>query len=213
LRALVDRLLGQPGDPHQALNEQRRRALNFEPSLREQHTPGNGWRIDDVRQPLPPEDPGEPVPGGSWETARAIARNYDFAEPSIVTGIFDPEEPLENRTMLLILHFHRLKVHVGVRVGDVYDEHTELSGRHGRVFGWNYRTLKGHVERGQLDWQVWKFLDTGEVLFRINSVSQPAGGTNLLLRLGFRLIGRREQLRFLEATSARMRQLTEARVR
>ena len=43
---------------------------------------------------------------------------------------------------------------VGVRVGDVYDEQRQLSGRRGRVFGWNYRTLRGHVERGQMDWQV-----------------------------------------------------------
>ena len=130
-----------------------------------------------------------------------------------MTGVFDADDPLENRAMLLILHFHWLKVHVGVRVGDVYDEQRQLSGRRGRVFGWNYRTLRGHVERGQMDWQVWKFPDTGEVLFRINSFSQPAGGGNPLLRLGFRMIGRREQLRFLKATSDRMAQLTAERMR
>ena len=111
--------------------------------------------------------------------------------------------------MLLILHFHRLRVHVGVRVGDVYDEERDLSGRRGRVFGWNYRTLEGHVERGQMDWQVWKFPDTGEVLFRIRSCSRPAGGANLLVRIGFRLVGRREQLRFLKLTAERMARLTE----
>lgn len=205
---LFDRLLGQPGDAGQALEELRERDVNFDPSRRQDYTPDNGWRRDDVRQALPRESPGDPVPGKSWDTARRIARNYDFAEPSIVTGIFDPDEPLENRTMLLILHFHRLKVHVGVRVGDVYDDHRELSGRHGRVFGWNYRTLEGHVERGQMDWQVWKFPDTGEVLFRIDSFSQPARAGNPLVRLGFRLIGRREQLRFLKRTSERMSGLT-----
>jgi uncharacterized protein (UPF0548 family) len=191
----------------------RKRELNFDPARQDDYTPENGWRRDDVRQALPRESPGDPVPGQSWDTARLIARNYDFAEPSIVTGVFDSNEPLENRTMLLILHFHRLKVHVGVRVGDVYDDDRDLSGRRGRVFGWNYRTLEGHVERGQMDWQVWKFPDTGEVLFRINSYSQPAGRGNPLLRLGFHLIGRREQLRFLERTSERMSQLTAERVR
>ena len=58
---------------------------------------------------LPPEPPGEPLPGKSWDTARRIARDYDFADPSIVTGVFDREEPLEDRTMLLILHFPRLQ--------------------------------------------------------------------------------------------------------
>jgi uncharacterized protein (UPF0548 family) len=208
----LDLLLGQETDAAKALTAMRERELNFDPSRRAEYTPENGWHADDVRRLLPPEPPGQPLPGKSWDTARRIARDYDFADPSIVTGVFDKEEPLEDRTMLLILHFHRLRVHVGVRVGDVYDEQCVLSGRRGRVFGWNYMTLKGHVERGQMDWQVWKFTDTGEVIFRINSFSQPAGDGNPLLRIGFRLIGRREQLRFLTATSERMARLTADRM-
>jgi uncharacterized protein (UPF0548 family) len=209
---LVDRLLGQPRDVSRALAELGRRQLNFDPSRRGEYTPENGWYADDVRRVLPPEPPGDPVPGGSWETARRIARNYDFAEPSIVQGVFDRDEPLEERTMLLILRFQRLRVLVGVRVGEVYDELRELDGRTGRVFGWNYRTLEGHVEKGQMDWQVWKFVDSGEVLFRIHSFSRPAGDGNLLVRIGFRLVGRLEQLRFLELTAERMARLTEERI-
>jgi uncharacterized protein (UPF0548 family) len=186
--------------------------VNFELSRLSEYTPENGWNVDDVRKALPAEPPGDPVPGGSWETARRIARNYDFAEPSIVEGIFERDEPLEDRTMLLILHFHGLRIPVGVRVGDVYDEHGELDGQPGRVFGWNYRTLEGHVESGQMDWQVWKFPDSGEVLFRIHSFSRRARRGNPLLRLGFRFIGRREQLRFLKLTSERMARLTEGRM-
>jgi uncharacterized protein (UPF0548 family) len=210
---LIDRLLRQPSDREKALAELRRRGTNFELSRQAKYGRGNGWYADDVRRALPPEPPGEPVPGGSWETARRIARDYDFAEPSIVEGVFDREEPLENRTMLLVLHFRRLRVHVGVRVGDVYDEERELDGRAGRVFGWNYRTLEGHVEKGQMDWQVWKFPESGEVLFRIHSFSRPAGGGNLLVRIGFRLFGRRQQLRFLTLTAERMARLTEERSR
>jgi uncharacterized protein (UPF0548 family) len=210
---LIDRLLRQPSDREKALAELRRRGTNFELSRRAKYGRENGWYADDVRRALPPEPPGEPVPGGSWETARRIARDYDFAEPSIVEGVFDREEPLENRTMLLVLHFRRLRVHVGVRVGDVYDEERELDGRAGRVFGWNYRTLEGHVEKGQMDWQVWKFPESGEVLFRIHSFSRPAGGGNLLVRIGFRLFGRRQQLRFLTLTAERMARLTEERSR
>jgi hypothetical protein len=192
-----------------ALAELRGRPLNFDPAGAAGES---GWRADDVRRALPPEPPGDPLPGGSWEVARAIARDYDFAEPSIVEAIFDRDEPLEDRTMLLILHFYRLRIHVGVRVGDVYDEESELDGRPGRLFGWNYRTLEGHVEQGQMDWQVWKLTDTGEVLFRINSYSRAARGGNLLLGLGFRIFGRREQLRFLELTAARMARLTAERL-
>jgi uncharacterized protein (UPF0548 family) len=180
------------------LAELRARKLNFDPARRQDYTPANGWYADDVRQALPP---------GSFDAARRIARDYDFAEQSIVEGVFDRAEPLENRTMLLILHFHLVRIHVGVRVGDVYDETRSLDGREGRVWGWNYRTLEGHIERGQMDWQVWCF-PGGDVLFRIASFAQPAGGGNILIRLGFRLFGRREQLRFLRMTAARMATLS-----
>jgi uncharacterized protein (UPF0548 family) len=175
----------------------RDKQLNFNPADCHQ-TSEDGWYRDDVRQPLA---------AGSFEAARRIARDYDFAEPSIVEGVFECEEPLENRNMLLILHFLFLRIPVGVRVGDVYDETRVLDGREGRVWGWNYRTLEGHVERGQMDWQVWCF-PGGEVLFRIASFAQPAGGRNVFLRLGFRLVGRREQLRFLRMTASRMARLS-----
>ena len=210
---MLDRLLlGQPRDPRQALAELRSREVNFDVSRRTEYTPQNGWHADDVRQALPSEPPGAPTPGGSWETARAIARDYDFADPSIVRGVFDHHEPLERRTMLLILHFHRLRIYVGVRVGDVYDEERMLDGRRGRVFGWNYRTLEGHVEQGEMNWEIWKFPETGDVLFRVASFSRPAARGNLLVRIGFRLFGRREQLRFLALTANRMARLTEAQV-
>ena len=86
---LVDRLLRQPRDRGNALAELRQRDINFDFSRRAEYTRENGWYADDVRRSLPPEPPGEPVPGGSWETARRIARDYDFAEPSIVEGVFD----------------------------------------------------------------------------------------------------------------------------
>jgi uncharacterized protein (UPF0548 family) len=101
---------------------------------------------------------------------------------------------------------------VGVRVGDVYDEERRLDGRRGRVFGWNYRTLEGHVEQGEMNWEVWKFPETGDVLFRVFSLSRPAPRSNLLVRIGFRLFGRREQLRFLALTASRMARLTEKQV-
>jgi uncharacterized protein (UPF0548 family) len=200
-RSLVERLLGQRGDARRTLAEMHQRRPSFDPSLGGSHTSEHGWHSDDVRRALPNEPPGDPVPNGSWETARRIARDYDFAEPSIVQGVFDRAEPLENRTMLLILRFHALRIEVGVRVGDVYDERRQLDGRSGRVFGWNYRTLEGHVEQGQMDWQVWKFPDTGEVLFRICAVSKrgprwqspPAAGLQRVRETGAAAVSRADR--------------------
>jgi uncharacterized protein (UPF0548 family) len=180
------------------------RPLNFDPARRAEYTAENGWRVDDVRTPLP---------RGSWEPARRVARNYDFAAPSIVEAHFDPEQPLEERNMLLVLHFYVLRFHAGVRVGEVYDRTEEVEGRTARVWGWNYQTLEGHVERGQMDWQIWKWLDSGEVEFRIRAFSQPAADGGPLVRLGFRIFGRREQLKFLRRTSERMARLVAAEMR
>ena len=64
-----------------------------------------------------------------------------------------------------------------------------------------------------MDWQVWKWLDTGQVEFRIHAYSRCAPDRNPIVRLGFRLFGRREQLAFLHSTLVRMRRLTETALR
>jgi uncharacterized protein (UPF0548 family) len=186
--------------------------LNFDPGQSAEFTEENGWHLDDVRQPLPPEPIGPPLSDGSWEAARRLARDYDFAEPSIVRAHFDRDQPLEDRNMLLELRFYGLRFYSGVRVGDVYDRTEDHDGRTARVWGWNYRTLEGHVERGQMDWQVWKWFDSGEVEFRIRAFSQAANEGSRIVRLGFRLFGRREQLKFLRRTSRRMARLTAGEV-
>jgi hypothetical protein len=63
-----------------------------------------------------------------------------------------------------------------------------------------------------MSWEIWKFPETGDVLFRVASFSRPAARGNLLVRIGFRLLGRREQLRFLALTANRMARLTEKQV-
>jgi uncharacterized protein (UPF0548 family) len=111
--------------------------------------------------------------------------------------------------MLLQLRTLRLvRVHVGVRVVNVYDEVRRLDSRDARVFGWAYRTLEGHVEQGQMDWQVWKWLDTGEVQFRVRAVSRPAAIANSLVRIGFWALRDHERAVFLDSTDRRMRELT-----
>ncbi|HEX8118682.1 MAG TPA: DUF1990 family protein, partial [Pyrinomonadaceae bacterium] len=120
------------------------------------------------------------------------------------------EQPLEGRDMLLELRFLGLRFFAGVRVGGVIDEIRRVDGRGVRVWGWNYRTLQGHLEMGQMDYELWKWLDSGEVQFRIRVVSRPARIPNLVVRLGFRIFGRRKQLQFARRSCARMLALTSA---
>jgi uncharacterized protein (UPF0548 family) len=169
------------------------------------------WYVDDYRHSLPPEPPGEPIPGGPFETAKRLLRDYEFADPTRIRAYYRAEAPLRGRTMLLEIRYGVLRVRVGVRVGAVFDELREIEGERVRVWGWAYRTLGGHLERGQMDYQLWKWLRTGAVEFHIHAVSQRAEIRNPILAFGFRLVGRREQVRFARNCAARMERLVVAR--
>jgi hypothetical protein len=60
-----------------------------------------------------------------------------------------------------------------------------------------------------MDYQVWKWLDSGDVEFRIHAVSQKAHRRNPALRIGFHLVGRRQQVRFARRCGARMEHLID----
>jgi uncharacterized protein (UPF0548 family) len=138
-------------------------------------------------------------------------RGYEFADPSIVRAYYDPKLPLEQRDMLLKLQALGGLVHLfaGVRVGDVYRETREVHGQSVHVWGWNYRTLAGHVEMGQMDWEVWKWTENGRVEFRVHAISRPAPIPNPIVRIGFHLLRGRQRRAFLESTQERMRTFTE----
>jgi uncharacterized protein (UPF0548 family) len=183
------------------------KGLNFDPDQAEHGTTENGWKIDDYAQPLPPEPPGPPVPGGSFEVAQRLLRDYAFADPAIVRAVYAEDSPFETRDMLLEGRFCGLRFHFGVRVGGPVDEELATGGRPVRRWGWGYRTLQGHLEMGQMDFEVRKWLDSGQIDFRIHAFSRPARIPNPVIRLGFRLFGRRVQRRFARRACQRMARL------
>ncbi len=131
----------------------------------------------------------------------------------MVRAEYDADVPLEGRNMLLELRWHGLiRIKSGVRVGAVIDEQRTEDGRPVRVWGWPYMTLTGHLEQGQMNWEVWKWLDTGQVEFRIHSFSRMAPGGNPIVKLGFRLVGQRSRRRYLTTACRRMARLTASAV-
>ena len=206
---MIDRLLAHEREPR-GLADLRDRPLNFDPGRIAEYRRDSGWHHDDLRQPLPPEAPGEPLPGGSFEVAKRLMRDYEFAEGSAVQAVFERDGELEGRDMLLRASILGLHFNFGVRVGDIVDRRDQVDERPVRVWGWNYRTLDGHLERGQMDCQVWKWLDSGEVEFRIAAVSSRARVANPLLRLGVLLFARREQLKFYRHVCDRMARIVPA---
>lgn len=190
-----------------ALDQLHDNGLNFDLDDRDAFTPDNGWLIDDYCTELPSEPPGPPIGGGSWETAVRLMNDYEFADPSIVRAVYCSRDPIEDRTMLLEGRFYGLRFLLGVRVGGINDVTRCLNGRDVRIWGWNYRTLEGHLEMGQMDYDVWKWMDTGEVEFRIHAFSKAAMIPNPIIRLGFAMFGRRVQKKFARRALERMNRL------
>ena len=186
--------------------------VNFDTSRTDECTPEHGWRVDDMTEPLPGEGSGPPAEGGSWSVARRLMVEYQLADPRVVRAVSDEDAPLAGRDMLLQIRFAGVRFNVGVRIGEVYEDTREVEGRQAHVFGWFYRTLEGHFEEGQMHYEIWKWLDTGDVEFRLFAFSRPARSGPLLLRTGFRLFGRPQQLRFYRQVCRRARRLTEAQL-
>jgi uncharacterized protein (UPF0548 family) len=191
--------------PDRALARLHGLPLNFD----EGSVPHRRWHVDALSQALPGEPRGEPVSGGSWHVARRLVENYRIADPTIVRATWEPTAPLEGRDMLLELRLYSvLRVHAGVRVTRAWDEPRRQDGRRARVFGFEYATLAGHIEMGRMDYEVWKWTDDGAVEFRLHAVSRASGQGPPWARLGFRLFGRREQLRFYYRCCERIARLT-----
>lgn len=171
---------------------------------------GPGWNTDTHRGALPAERPGAPEPGGAWEQACRLVRDYEFSPPEIVRALYDPDAPLLGRNMLLEARFHGLHFYCGVRVTEVVDDTRENGDR---VWGWAYETLEGHLERGKVTYSVVKHHDTGQVEFVAESYSQGTPTLDRLTFIGWRIFGRRTQLRFYRRCRDRLRTATEAALR
>ena len=163
-------------------------------------------------EPLPAEAPGQPEPGGSWELTRRLITDYQLADPSQVRAVYDDRAPFAGRDMLLRIRFAGVRFGVGVRIGDAYEWTREIDGRPARVYGWYYDTLEGHFEQGRMHYEVWKWLDSGEVQFRLHAVSRRAETGPWILRTGFLVVGRINQLQFYRRNCRRARRFTEAQL-
>ena len=204
--------LGEDRRSQAALDALHARLFNYDATQPDRLTAAAGWRHETRRQALPSEKPGPPEPGGSWEIARDLMRDYEFADPEMVQAVYHPDEPLDGRDMLLVVRFLFLRFRVGVRIGGVFEETRTVDTRDVRVYGWNYRTLGGHFEMGQMNYELWKWLDNGDVEFRVHGVWRPGGTRNPFLIIGFRIFGSHQRERFYAAACQRMVSLTTARL-
>lgn len=165
----------------------------------------HGWKVDDRCGPLPDERPGPPEPDGPFTHACRLLGSYGMADPGIVRAVYDPATPLAQRDMALEGRFAFLRFPMGVRITNVIDDTSRLDGQAVRRWGWGYTTLEGHLEQGHMDWEIWKWLDSGDVEFRIHAFSRRGQIDNPVVRLGFAMFGTWMQERFYDAALSRMR--------
>ena len=185
--------------------------VNYDFARQSEYTGATGWRIDDYATDLPAEAPGPPEAAGSFAAAQEVLRRYAFPPPDLITGYFDPAVPLEKRVMVLRAHFLVFNFYFGVRVSEVTDEAARPTpDGPERVWGYGYRTLEGHFEKGQIDFTIHKNITSGAVQFRIHAVSQPGQIRNPFYWLGFKLFGRVLQRKFARESLRRMRGLVAA---
>jgi hypothetical protein len=187
--------------------------VNYDFSRQSEYTSATGWRLDDYEADLPAEAPGPPEAAGSFAAAQDVLRRYAFPPPDLITGIFNPEGPLEKRIMILRAQFLLFKFYFGVRVSEVTNEEARHTP-HGpeRVWGYGYRTLEGHFERGQIDFTIHKNLKSGAVQFQIHAVSQPGRIRNPFYWVGFKLFGRTLQRKFARESLRRMKEMVAAKL-
>ena len=199
--------LSPHSDPAAGLAEIAPWGINYSPD----ETSAPGWHHDRLRHPLGAEAPGDPVPGGVWETACGLVADYEFADRHIMRAYFRRDAPLLGRDMLLEGRFLVLRFPMGVRVDTVVDETRDRADRTSeRSWGWSYQTLEHHLERGRLVYEVVKNRDTGRVDFVITGVSRRGSIANPIVALGFAVFGRWTQWRFYRAAARRLEERVAA---
>jgi len=187
------------------------RAVNYEPISWAEASVDPQWHVDQRVVRLATETPGPPQPHGTYAIARQLLQTYEVADPAMVRAMYDASAPLEGRDMLLIGRLCGMRFPMGVRVSGVFDGLDVIYGEPVQRFAWHYRTLDGHLERGQMNYEVVKYLNDGRVEFRMAAYSQRGPITNPVTFVGFMLFGRALQLRFYAHAVKRMLHFTAAR--
>jgi uncharacterized protein (UPF0548 family) len=164
------------------------RPVNFDTPI-EQMIVSNGWTVDGSEDEIGIEPEGPPVSDGVFGRAKQAIINYDFSDPSIVVGHFDPETNPVGRDMLLELKVVGFRFLCGVRVHSIREEYEGNTS----YFGFRYDTLAGHVEEGYEWFLLTKDHATGGIHFKIEAHWRMGQFPNWWSRIGFMFIG--EQIR------------------
>ncbi len=183
----------------QYLGELEQCEVNFQVPLDEMSEEA-GWKQDQLEASL-----GHDRGGELFERAKQALCGYEFSDPSIAVSYFDPEAPLLGRNMLLEFRAYGFHFLNGVRVRKV----TEEPHAHGRIFGYRYETLRGHIESGVQWFTLLEDARTGEVRVRIEDCWQLGDPPNWWSAAGFVVIGEHFRERWRHRAVERLRRVAK----
>lgn len=185
--------------------------FNYDEKMYHASKDKSGWHLDRYSAILATEPAGEPLPDGAFAAAKKAIQLYQFPDPRLISAVFDPAAALSGRNMLMFAKFAGFTFNFGVRVTSVVDEvRKNDSGDRLRVWGYSYRTLKGHFEIGEINFEISKNLRSGEITFEINAYSKPDRIPNFFYRTGFRIFSRPLQKYFAKSSIARLQAIATA---
>lgn len=184
---------------------------NYDDKIYHANKDKQGWNVDRYQASLANEAPGEPAPEGPFEAAKKAIQLYQFPDPRLIRAIFNPDATLPGRNMLMLAKFAGFHFTFGVRVTAVIDEvRYNTSNQPLKVWGYSYRTLKGHFEVGEIRFEISKNKITGEILFEVNAYSKPDRIPNIFYRTGFRIFGRSLQKYFAHSSIRRLQEIARS---
>jgi len=179
---------------------ERMRALDSVPRNFEAHeaemTTEHGWNNYYLESVVAHENLGE---NDRFERLAQGIANYEFSEPTIVRAHFDRLAPLLGRRMLLDIQALRLHYLCPTVVTKVRDERDAQ----GRVFGFRYDTLVGHIETGA-EWFLLTKTSNGDIHFRIDALWRSGQFPNWWSQVGFKLLAKRYQREWHRHAQRRM---------
>lgn len=185
--------------------------FNYDPAAEPESS--GSWFRDACSMALPSEAPGAVEEAGPFVIARDFLASYRFPNPRRVIGQFDRAAPLLGRNMLLRASFAGFVFEFGVRVVRVVDERIDSTRGPLAVWGYSYRTLEGHWEKGEIYFGVEKELASGRVRVVTRSYSRTGAIPNVLHRFAFGLLGRTLQKEFARECLYRTRAHVQARLK
>ncbi len=188
----------------EVLDSLRGRSFNYDAARADQINAEHGWTFETAETVLPAEPPGPPAARGAFAVAREVLESCTFVDPAVIRAIFDPATPLLGRDLLLLVKpapFVRLQF--AARVVRVID----TSNAEESAWGYAYRTLEGHLEQGEICFSVHKRHADGTLRIRVERYYRMAPITNPIVRIGSRLVGPRQQRRYMRYVLRRIPEL------